>query len=402
VIKQRRFVWISAAATVAALLAAAAVWAGAHYDAMLLLGSLTAAGDHSRLERTTPEPLRTPVAYSIAGRRAEADLYLPGAGAAQAGIVLVPGAEREGKRDERLVALARSLARLRFAVLVPELHFSQELRIEPSQICDVADAFGYLVQRGDLAPGGRAGIAAFSYAVGPAVLAALGEGRRRQVRFIVGVGGYYDLHAAIRFSTTGYFELAGEPRYLVPDPYPVLVLARTLSADVRNPADRRVLDAMIEARLADRQADIAPLARRLGPEGKAVYDLVTNRDPERTRRLIAALPAASRATIEALSLRNRDLVRLSARLILVHGRDDRFIPFVETLALARAAPPGRVHVFILRRVLGHVDLDLASVLSTRFWSVDLRDALDLVRAMSLLLQERRMPPADPGLSASAF
>jgi hypothetical protein len=151
---------------------------------------------------------------------------------------------------------------------------------------------------------------------------------------------------------------------------------------------------MIEAKLADQQADIAPLAQRLGPEGRVVYDLVTNRDPERTQRLIAALPAASRAMIDALTLHNRDLTRLSARLILLHGRDDRFIPFTETLRLGRAAAPGRVHVFILHRVLGHVDLDLASVLSSQFWSADLWDALDLVRAVSLLLQERRMPPAD--------
>jgi len=180
VTKQRRFVWISAAAVVAALLAAAATWVGAHYDALLLLGSLTDPGRHSRLEQTTPEPLLTPVAYTIAGRRAEADLYLPAAGAPQAGIVLVPGAVPEGRRDERLVALARGLARLRFAVLVPELHFSQELRIQPSQTRDVADAFRYLVQRSDLAPAGRAGIAGFSYAVGPVVLAALGEDLRRR------------------------------------------------------------------------------------------------------------------------------------------------------------------------------------------------------------------------------
>jgi hypothetical protein len=84
---------------------------------------------------------------------------------------------------------------------------------------------------------------------------------------------------------------------------------------------------------------------------------------------------------------------------LLHGRDDRFIPFTETLALGRAAAPERTRVFILHRVLGHVDLDLASVLSKQFWSADLWDALDLVRAISLVLQERRTPPRRTGEAA---
>jgi len=392
VTKKRRLAWIGAGVVVAALLGAVVAWIGAHYDALLLLGYLTDPGGGSRLERTTPEPSRTPIILTTAGRHAEADLYLPATGAPQAGIVLVPGAVREGRRDVRLVALARGLARLRFAVMVPELRFSEELRIDAGHVRDVAEAFRYLLQREDLAPAGRAGIAAFSYAVGPALLAALEDDLLHKVRFVLGVGGYHDLRSAIRFFTTGYFEHDGQLRHLQPDPYATLVLARSLAAHLREPADRSILEAMVSARLEDRDADIAPLARQLGPEGQAVYRLLTNREPGLTQALIAALPTASRETIGALTLSDKKLEALSARLILVHGRNDRLIPYTETLALARAVEPGRAHVFVLHRVLGHVDLGLSGLLSVRLWTEELPDALMLVQAVSLLLHERRAPP----------
>ena len=50
----------------------------------------------------------------------EGDLYLP-ASQARAAMVLVPGAAVLGRDEPRLQALARSLARAGFAVLVPEL-----------------------------------------------------------------------------------------------------------------------------------------------------------------------------------------------------------------------------------------------------------------------------------------
>jgi hypothetical protein len=212
------------------------------------------------------------------------------------------------------------------------------------------------------------------------------------VRFVLGVGGYHDLRSAIRFFTTGYFEHDGQLRHLQPDPYATLVLARSLAAHLREPADRRILEAMVSARLEDRDADIAPLARQLGLEGQAVYRLLTNREPGLTQALIEALPTASRETIGALTLSDKKLEALSARLILVHGRNDRLIPYTETLALARAVEPGRAHVFVLHRVLGHVDLGLSGLLSVRLWTEELPDALMLVQAVSLLLHERRAPP----------
>ncbi len=110
-------------------------------------------------------------------------------------------------------------------MLVPELSGVRELRVRPTDAREVAAAFAWLASRPDLAPGGRAGIGAFSYAVGPAVLAALEPGIRERVRFILAVGGYHDVYRAVRFFTTGYFEEEGKGWHVKPDDYGRLAFA---------------------------------------------------------------------------------------------------------------------------------------------------------------------------------
>jgi hypothetical protein len=119
-----------------------------------------------------------------------------------------------------------------------------------------------------------------------------------------------------------------------------------------------------------------------------VYRLVTNTDPRATFRLLQALPASARATIDALTLADKDLGKLAARLILVHGRNDSLIPFPETLALARSVQPSQSHAVILNSVLGHVDLGFSAMWSLRFWREELPDAFRLLRAVDLVLGER--------------
>lgn len=357
------------------------------YESLLVLIDAGVGAAPSRLKLVTPAPARTRVSYLVAGRGHTADLYLPGAGVPAAAIVLVPGAVPLGKDDGRLVAFAHTLARARFAVLVPELSGFRELRLHPGNAREVADAFVYLASHPHLAPAGRAGIGAFSYALGPAVLAALEDDVRDKVHFILGVGGYHDLPRTIGYFTTGRFEFGGRWNYLEPDQYGKMVFAN--SSQPYLPAlDRAILDRMVAIRLQDRTADISHLAHGFGPGGRTVDALLTNTDPARVPQLLAALPPRLRADIAALSLHNKDLARLSARLILVHGKNDNLIPYPESIALAAAVPPGQARLFIINRILGHVDLSFSHLLSSEFLSRQLPDAWRMWRAVDALLAER--------------
>lgn len=359
-----------------------------NYESLLVMADIAAVGEPSRLKKITLPPVRRPVAYAVSGRVRSGDLYLPGGERPLAGIVLVPGAVPQGKDEARLVAFATTLARARFAVLVPEMGGFRELRIQRGDMREVADAFAHLAGSPELASGGRAGIAAFSYAVGPALLAAMQPDICDQVRFVVGVGGYYDLARTVAYFSTGYFRHEGRWHYLKPDEYGKMVFVKSSRPHLREARDRAILDEMVEMKLRDIGADIAPLADGLGVEGRAVYRLLTNHDPELAPDLMRALPVRLQDEIEALTLRGKDLRVLRARLLLVHGENDNLIPFPESIALAASVAPGHARLFVMRRILGHVDLTLAHVFSREFFGAELPDAWRMWHAVGALLAER--------------
>ncbi len=321
-------------------------------EAAWVLEDLAAGEDESRLKKRTPAPVRRLLAYTVQGRGYQGDLYIPGE-PPRAGIVLVPGAAERGKDDPRLVDFATTLARVRFLVLVPDLPNLRALKVRAEDAQGVADAFSHLLSRIEFPRRGRDGIGAFSYAVGPAVLAALDPAIRERVDFVLGVGGYYDLHRVITFFTTGYFLKDGRWRYLKPNRYGKWVFVLSNADLLPDPADRETFHLMGERKLTDPQAAVDDLAVRLTAEGRALLKLLENRDPARAPALIANLPAAIRAELDALNLAKRDLSRLRARLILLHGTDDNIIPHTESVALAAAAP--RAELFLIAG-LAHVNV----------------------------------------------
>jgi pimeloyl-ACP methyl ester carboxylesterase len=228
------------------------------------------------------------------------------------------------------------------------------------------------------------------------VLAALEPDIRECVRFIVAVGGYHDLFRAIRFFTTGHFEAGGTEGYVTPDDYGRLVFAYGARAYLSAPRDRDLIERIAERRQQVRAADVADLVAGLSREGEAVYELAVNTDPARFPALLAELPPAMRADLDALSLHNKDLGRLKARLLLIHGRNDTLIPYPESLALAQAAPEGKARVWVINRVLGHVDLSLGHAFSRQFVSRVLPDIWRMFCAVDALLSERdKSPPQAP-------
>lgn len=347
-------------------------------EAAWVLADLAAEIGPSRLKARTPPPARQSVSYARQGRGYQGDLYLPGE-PPLAGILLVPGVAARGKDDPRLVAFARTLARIRFVVLVPDLPNLRALRVRLEDAQGVVDAFSYLMSRSELPAQGRIGIGAFSYAVGPAVLAALDPAIRERVDFVLGVGGYYDLRQVVTFFTTGYSQQDGRWRHLEPNRYGQWVFVLSNTERLSDPGDRSAFRAMAERRLDDPRAPIDDLSRRLTPEGQALLALLVNRNPLRTPALIDRLPAAIRADIEALSPANKDLSRLGATLILLHGTDDAIIPYSESAALAAAVPADQAELFLIDG-LAHVNV--------RPFGLDRRM---LWRAIRALLAQRDRP-----------
>ena len=309
------------------------------WEATRLLEDIDAAGTPSALKEETPEPQRTTERYAVGARWNVADFYHPRQPIGGA-LVLVPGFTPEGKDDPRVVELARSLARTRFLVMVPEVPGSraQQVRLEDAET--IADALRHLKASRPEAAGRATGAVAISYAVGLAALAALEVAEEAPLDFLVGVGGYYDSAAVVTYATTGRFRLPGSRRWESGRPLDSAkwIFLATNAAVLEDDADRRRLQALGERCFEGCAPDVAALGHELGLEGRALLDLIANRDPARVPSLVAALPEAVQQQMARLSLSQHDLSALAGRLVLVHGRLDPLIPYSESMALARAVP----------------------------------------------------------------
>ena len=317
-------------------------------------------------------PLLAPasVSWRSGGAGETGDLYRPPEGA-RAALILVPGAAETGKDDPRLVSFARGLAAHGFLVLVPDLPGPKALRVGSEDIAEIAQAAEYLFSLPHGA--GPLGIAAVSYGVGPAILAALEPRLRDRVGFLVSLGGYYDATGVLTFFTTGYWRKeAGAPWQLGrPNAYGKWVFVLANASRLDSYPDRGRLEAIARQKLANFDADVSGLEESLGPEGRAVMAFLDNRDPLLVPALIATLPERIQAEIAALDLADKDLSGLHAQVLLIHGRDDAIVPYSESLALAKALAP-RAHLYLLGR-LAHASLtpgDLAD--AWRLWRAAVR------------------------------
>lgn len=374
--KPGRILLAGAAALAAALWI---LWSGQPVrvvEAALLLEDVRAGNGPSLLKRTVPEPERLPVSYSIDGRARSGDLYEPAQGA-QAGLVLIPGATPAGKDDRVLVAFARSLARLRFRVLVPEIPGLRELRLGGGDIAPIADAARYMASRLDYRQ--PLGLIAVSYAAGPAMAALVEPGVAERVGFAVVIGGYFDMESLLTFVTTGNCRESPTRPWRQRDPKtPGKWVFMQSNADrMETPRDTALVAEIARRRLLDPDADVADLALGLGPEGRSLYDLLENRDPDRVPALIAALPEAVRADMARIDPKRLPLGSLKARFVLIHGIGDPFIPETESQAFARTLSPRQVSPYIAGG-LNHVLPQPAGI----------GDLLTLLRAANRVLELR--------------
>ncbi len=326
-------------------------WQG---EAALFLEDLAVGSADSRLKNRTPTPTLLSIQYEILGLSYQADLYRPGE-TPLASIVLIPGAAQHGRDDSRLVAFATTLARFRFIVLVPDIPNLRDLKVRAEDSRTITDAFTYLLSRPEFPTQGQAGIGAFSYAVGPAVLAALDPLVRERVNFILSVGGYYDVEQVITFFTTGYFRYKNEWHFLEPNEYGKWVFVLSNVERLSDPIDKENFHKIAQRKMSNPNVAIDDLVIDLTAEAASILTLLQNQNPELVPSLIADLPTAIRTELGALNLSNKDLNKLRARLILLHGTDDNIIPYTESIALANAVAKDQAELFLING-LAHVNV----------------------------------------------
>ncbi len=354
--RRRRLRNIAAALLVALTLAALAGMPAVHrgHEALLILLDIQAGAGPSRLKHRTRDPVRTAADFRILGRDHQADRYQPADRAPRATLVLLHGLTPAGRREPRLERFATTLARAGFRVVVPDLPGLRSLGVGTEDIRDVTDTLRQVLGPETDLDCNAVGLMGFSFAVGPALIAALTPDVGERLSFVVAVGGYYDLAGAITYATTGYDPLSGR-RGATPAPEGKWWLLRSESQRLKRPEDCTLLDELAQRRTRDPTATVDDLLSPLSRDGRAVYALAANSDPERVRELIRQLPAEIRTQLQALDLVPQQLETLRAHLLLIHGTNDNVIPVGHSRALLARLGKARASLFEAGG-LDHVDV----------------------------------------------
>lgn len=364
---------------VAALAGLSAYFVPRYMEAGWFLQDIAAGDAPTTWKEMHKPPVKSAVSWTIEGRAGLGDLYTP-TEKIKGRTIFVPGLLMQAREDARVIAFATSLARAGFVVLVPEMPAFAELKASPSDITAASDAMRWLADADiPLAPKTKVGAAALSYMAGPVFLAASRPPLNEQVEFVFAIGPYYSMADLLRFVTTRHYRLKpGDPwTEAAAGEYATWAFLRANALGIDDAADKALLVRIADAKLADEQADVSLLAAELGSAGKAVYELMTNRDPDKVEALMDALPAELRAQLTALDLSKQDLSGFQGDALLVHGKDDPLIASVESEKLAEVLGD-RAHLYILEEVT-HVEVNREG----SFW-----DKLDMLFAGYRLLSHR--------------
>lgn len=371
----RRRAILGAVVAVPLVLAVAAggLWLAYGESVRVLHGLVTALGE------PLPEGV-TRRALTVEGAIiARADVYEP-AGEARAVLLLVPGLTPAGREDAKVVGVSGVLAGAGFRVVAPDLPGAIRLAAGPDDVAVLASLLDRLAaERAD--DGLPIGIVAISYGLGPALAAAAAPERAAAVDLVVGLGGYHDSRAIVRYLTTGTFTdpRDGIERMGTPDGRARWLLLYSVLDHVAAAEDRARLRTLAQQGVAGDPPGLVETTTVMaqgGGDARALLALVANTEPGLVDERLEALPPGARDALVALSPSALDLAPLEGRLLLVHGEADPVIPYSESLRLAAAVPGSRV---VLVPGFSHVEPGETGPMGQ----------LAMIRAVRMLLDLRR-------------
>lgn len=285
------------------------------------------------------------------------------------GWVVLHGITRPGRHHPVLVRFVRALASSGATVLLPEIPEWRELALAPDAAQETLEAaVRHGALRADVAAGG-VGILGFSFGVPRILQAAADPDLRRYVKVAAGFGGYASLEEALRFQFTGEHTWQGVHHRADPDPYGRWVIAGNLLPKAAGFAQAGpVAEALLELARAAGDAQVGAweaefddlknrLETRLRPEHRELFRAFAPPAGTLPPRVFAEsmVPRLAQAARRASPLHDPlpYLPAIRTPVHLIHGRQDRLIPFTETLRLAASFPPGAPVRSWLTGLFGH-------------------------------------------------
>jgi len=271
----------------------------------------------------------------VEGRRIENRVYRP-TGESTGALVLVHGMHRDGHREGRLVALARSFAAAGVEVWTPRVDSLASFELRAEAIDDIRDAAAALAasRHVDAVP-----VFGISFAGGIALLAASDRVAGAPIGAVVTLGAHDDLARVARwFAGDEAHGPHGETVSVSPHPYGAQLFLGEDPARFFGPENEQVVRELIGLVLRDDWRTARARSTELTSRGRVVLEnAIAGRLDDTTRRELHAMIDDRSVELGALSPHHA-VSELDIPVLLLHGAEDPIVPATEAYYLASAMP----------------------------------------------------------------
>jgi dienelactone hydrolase len=271
--------------------------------------------------------LTSEAAYPCGDRDIVANLYRPNDQRRHSGLILAHGAIKGGKDDRALGFAGRSLARAGYVVLVPQLDNLSKFRLHQDDIEVLVDSFQYLARQEF--SNGKIGMFGVCLSAPLALLAATEPSISQDVAVASSWGGFYNINDWLQAVISERYIDEGTAKPWQPRKVLIEETPKWLIELLPDPSDRACIEKMLRGNSRDSAKS------NLSPSGQALYELLTNHDPERVKDLWARLDSRIRQTLDSLSPHTK-VAQLKTKIAIIHTFTDDVIPWVESCKLADA------------------------------------------------------------------
>lgn len=310
---------------------------------------LDLAASYKRKAKIIPRNVRiSEVTYGCGNRDVVADLYRPDGRGRHSGLILTHGAIKDGKNDQALRFAGQSLARAGYVVLVPQLDNLCKLRLHQDDIDALVASFRYLAKQEF--SNGKIGMLGVCISTPLVLLAATEPDVSRDLAVVSSWGGFYNINDWLQAVLMHRYMDNGELKPWKPRPLLIEETPKWLIELLPNDSDRACLDNMLEGGFTESARS------NLSPSGWAMYELLTNREPERVAELWARLDPKICQTLNNLSPHMK-IDELKTKIAIIHTLSDDVIPWVESCKLADAIEDSHKVYFRVFEQFYHVSIE---------------------------------------------
>lgn len=299
------------------------------------------------IDLITERPVVEPRWLTTHSGRGEGDLYRPSSRGPHPGILCVLGVVPAGVEHPLVTRLGEGLARAGFAALLHRSTTMRDLRLDPGDIPELADAYETLIRQ-PYVDASRSGVLGVCVGASFAMMAAASPRIRDRVKFIFAYAPYSSMRTLAVDIASGTRTLGDVRETWDVDPLTWQTYVRSVTSWLGREESQRLRDAF-EGRIRWNESKTAIVrsptghveTSTLSADGRAALRLLTAGPDDVEIALRELSPDAQQRLTTMSPMTYLDDIT-APRIMLLHDRDDHVIPVGESRRLwsALSGRPG--------------------------------------------------------------